>query len=56
MTALSVSKSTGFPLSYRLVRLASAAVMCSAVRRASAAMVSVGFEVPIVGKLPEPTT
>ena len=27
----------------------------SAVRRASAASVSVGFEVPIVGKLPEPT-
>src|SRR5216683_57534 len=32
---------------------ASSAVMCSAVRRVSAAMGRVGFEVPIVGKLPE---
>ena len=33
----------------------SSSTMRSAVRRVSAAIVSVGFEVPIVGKLPEPT-
>ena len=31
------------------------AIRCSAVRMVSAAKVNVGLEVPIVGKLPEPT-